>query len=189
MMSTDPITCLLCKSLLPPDDKEVFISHVKEQHRVFSSMEFVMEASSLHMTELALVMEFMESVKKKRESKKCLNDDANEDAFKVIGTSHILKIDKETNDSSQIGQIKLESNEKLNHEIEEACSKPSQKRRGLKKGSTFLGKLDRKSKVILGNCKCPLCKEEFSITNFASERLYRTHLYSHGVRRFTCECE
>ena len=137
-------------------------------------------------------MEFMQNVKKKRESCQFLND-VNEDTSKVTETSDVLKTDNESNDSTHSEHIKLESIEKLDLGTKEAyseeISKPSKKRRGLTKGSSFLGKLDKKSKVIIGNCKCPLCKEEFSITNFASERLYRTHLYSHGVRRFSCECE
>ena len=63
------------------------------------------------------------------------------------------------------------------------------KKRGMPKGTIIRGKLDRKSQVILGNCKCPLCNQEFTITDFHSERNYRNHVFCHGVRRFNCECE
>ena len=75
-----------------------------------------------------------------------------------------------------------------NENEEEAKISPARKR-GMPKGTTIKGKLDRKSVVIPGSCKCPLCNQEFTITDFYSERNYRNHVFCHGVRRFNCECE
>merc|ERR1712129_78584 len=193
---SSPISCFLCQGLLPPDDEEVFINHIKQQHRVFSRVEFVMAASILQGDEIEIAMEFIKSIAEKRNSEQYpkaeivgkTNESTRSDEQDVSendnqsGVSINLLIPKK--EMSKV-YLKLEPNDNDSEEM----PKSSIKRRGLPKGSSFMGKLDKKTEVILGQCRCPLCNQEFSVTDFASERLYRTHVFCHGVRRFKCECE
>ena len=196
MSSFNPIMCLLCQGLLPPDDKDVFINHVKDQHRVFSSIEFIMVASQLEVKEMLPVIKFMENIKENRKTNKSskVDADAHEqkiDELEPKGTEVIMNENDIKTDISNYLDCKLEVKENpcIKEDFRKDTEKSLKKRRGLKKGASFRGSLDRKTKIILGTCKCPLCKKEFSITDFLTERLYRRHVYTHGTRRFDCECK
>ena len=85
--------------------------------------------------------------------------------------------------SDHVQDVKKEYEEEL---------KPMKKKRGIKKGSSILGSVDKKTlpqTPTLGPCQCPLCKKQFDVFDMESEKQYRRHLYVHRVRKFDCQCD
>lgn len=90
------------------------------------------------------------------------------------------------------GEFKQHEND---HAVKKECEeeiKIVKKKRGTKKGAIINGCVDKKTlpkTLTLGSCKCPFCKKQFDISDLASEKVYRRHLYVHRVKKFECQCE
>ena len=175
-------------------------------------MEFIMIASKLGLKEIGLVIEFMGKITEKKgehimtikENPECYGED------NIQKTEHTkfetrkakkkeslnIKMetameDVKTDILNRKESCKLDPNGIVdqNKEIGIETITPVKRGRGLPKGSSFMGTLDKRSKIVLGSCKCPLCKKEFVIKDFPTEKIYRNHVYAHGVGRFCCECD
>ena len=185
-------TCLLCGCFLQPDDKDAFITHLSVQHKVICNMDIIMVASQLVGEEVNQVMEFIKSFGEKREALGEDNDldpgfviNCKEENFPLLQdmhsfVGHIIDSDEYKTELHQ-QVVKKECEEEV---------KPL-KKRGIKKGSSIIGCVDKKTlpqTLLLGPCQCPLCKKQFSVIDLETEKLYRRHLYVHRVKKFDCQC-
>ena len=183
-------SCLLCGNVLQPEGMEAFITHLQNQHKVINNSEFIILASMLMPQDISQVVNFMQSVCTARSMS----------PFQEQLVSCELQGNEKCSERSvpeMIGKteevfdnIKSEPITVIKEECEE--TKPVKRKPGGLKGVSIMGCLDKKllpRDPILGPCKCPVCKQQFYVIDFVTEKAYRRHLYSHNMRRFGCQCE
>ena len=70
MTSRDLMSCLLCHSILPAVDDDIFDNHMAIQHRAFFNKDFFFSAFHLDTNDLKSVVMYIEDIKKSKEQTK-----------------------------------------------------------------------------------------------------------------------
>jgi len=163
-------------------------------------------ASHLVGEEVNQVMESMKSICEKREdlpSRLSIGDNDLNHSFEMNFKEENIPIVQEM---QSFGSPKVDNNDvksEIVQVVKKECDDESKpvKKRGIKKGSSITGCVDKKKykkrrhyqtwpkTPLHGPCKCPLCKKLFNISDLESEKLYQKHLYVHRVRKFDCQCD
>ena len=205
------LSCLLCAGLLPKDEEEVVEQHMKDHHRVFTNMTLVVASSKLEENQLAVVTKMVvdmgvaKVVVRIWEDQQKNSIDENKKDFPKMDTevfkeSGEVEFQKEE-DEGDFEDIKCEVESDCDADddcnIGEEEVTPTKKKRNYpkdrKKCLVKQGKIDKLIAeagitLELGPCLCPLCPQTFHISDDASEKEYRRHIYQHRVSKWDCQC-
>lgn len=113
---------------------------------------------------------------------------SNDESFPILQETKVkIELNEHNEHNEPLGYIVKKENSENEDEV-----KPIKKKRGIKKGSSILGCIDKKTlpeTAQLGPCSCPLCKKQFNVIDLETEKQYRRHLYVHRVKKFDCQCD
>ena len=202
------LSCLLCSGLLPKEEEEVVEQHMKDHHRVFTNMTLLVASSKLEASQLAVVtkmvvdMGIAKVVVRVWEDAQKRSTHETKNELPKQGLSTVEKVDDgveiKGGEEEDFGEIKCE----IDSDCDEDCSNegeniPTKKRRNYPKNrKRCLSKNGKIDKLIaesgisleMGHCVCPMCAKDFLISDTASEKEYRRHVYHHRVSKWDCQC-
>ena len=181
------MSCVLCSGLLPRGEDELVEQHMKEQHRVFTNLPLVVGTSRLDRGQLeqfmGMVMELVMEVEEvdKQDAKKqdiSANMESNgkidmDIKGKELEKEKITRQNKSKDKYYKTQQIKLRQKNVLPRTAKVTITK-------IKDNSW--------NEPEWGDCVCPICPKEFTITDDESEEVYKSHVYDHKVTKWDCNC-